>query len=65
MKVNLSSHDHEVAFQERGLSFSKHPYLQRSVKMATRRNPLKVEANSTRSSRLDLVQPSLKKALDS
>ena len=44
MKVNLSSHDHEVAFQERGLGFSKRFYLQRSVKMATRRDPLKVEA---------------------
>ena len=47
MKVNLSLHDHEVAFQERGLSFPKRPYLQRSVKMATRRDPLKIEANSS------------------
>jgi hypothetical protein len=41
MKVNLSSHDHKVAFQERDLGFSKHPYLQRLVKITTRGDPLK------------------------
>ena len=41
MKVDLSSHDHEVAFQDLYPGFLKRPYLQRSVKMATRGNPLK------------------------
>ena len=35
----LSSHKHEIAFQERCLGFSKRPYLQRSMKMATRLDP--------------------------
>ena len=43
MKVKLSSRDHEVDFQELGLGYSKRPYLQRSVKMETRKDPLKVE----------------------
>ena len=47
MKVKLSSHDQEVAFQELGLGYSKRPYLQRSVKMATRKDPLKVEEKKT------------------
>ena len=54
MKVNLSSHDHEVAFQDLYPGFLKRPYLQRSVKMATRGDPLKIEAKSPRTWGQDL-----------
>ena len=54
MKVDLSSHDHEVAFQDLYPGFLKRPYLQRSVKMATRGDPLKIEAKSPRTWGKDL-----------
>ena len=42
MKIKLSPHDHDVAFQDLDLDFLKHPYLQRrSMKMETRGDPLK------------------------
>ena len=36
MKVNLSSRDHEVAFQDRYTGFLKRPFLQQSVKIEAR-----------------------------
>ena len=54
MKVNLSSDDHEIAFQDLYPGFLKRPYLQRSVKMATRGDPLKIEAKSPRTWGQDL-----------
>ena len=54
MKVKLSPRDHEIAFQVLGLGFLKRPYLQRSVKMATRGDPLKIEAKSPRTWDQDL-----------
>ena len=42
-KVTVSRHVHEATFQNRRLGFSKRPYLQQSVKIATRDDPLKVE----------------------
>ena len=48
MKVELSSHNHEIAFQERCLGFSKRPCLQQSVKMATRGDPLKGRGKALR-----------------
>ena len=41
MKIKLLSRDHEVAFQDLYPGVLKRPYLQRSVKMATRGDPLK------------------------
>ena len=48
MKVNLSSHDHEVAFQDLYPGFLKRPCLQQSVKMATRGDPLKGRGKAQR-----------------
>ena len=42
-KVNVSRHVHEATFQERRRGVSKRPYLQKSVKIATHDDPLKVE----------------------
>ena len=43
MKVELSSHNHEIAFQERCLGFPKRAYFLKSVEMVTRGEPLKKE----------------------
>ena len=48
MKVNLSSHDHEVAFHDLYPGFLKRPCLQQSVKMATRGDPLKGRGKALR-----------------
>ena len=41
MKIKLSSRNHGVAFLDLYPGFLKRSYLQRSVKMATRGDPLK------------------------
>ena len=48
MKVNLSSRNHGLAFQDLYPGFLKRPCLQQSVKMATRGDPLKGRGKALR-----------------
>ena len=48
MKIKLSSRNHGGAFQECYPGVLKRPYLQQSVKMATRGDPLKGRGKALR-----------------
>ena len=46
--IDFSAHNYLETFQDLRLGFLKRPYLQRSVKMATRGDPLKVRQPITK-----------------